>query len=98
MKAKVLPLLGEYNREGSRLGKVDGGRMIISRRKANPTTPNKTENFLLYVHPDGKRSYVSSLWQTSSTDVFSFEYAGVRYQLNCTKQARATVTRQTDSL
>lgn len=92
MKANLLPLLGEYNREGANLIKSDGNRILITRRKHKPDSPNKSKNFLLYVHTDGQRQYVSSLWETSTTDLYSFEYGGKRYSLDLTNSGRAEVT------
>lgn len=91
MATKVLPLCGEYNREGARLTREDGTGLIITHRKQNPKRPNKAENFLLYVSSSGEKVYVSSLWETSTTGIYKLEYNGQRYTLNTTPTGKAEV-------
>jgi len=89
--AKVLALPGRYNRTGSRLTREDGTGLIITHRKKDPNRPNKAENFLLYVSSEGRKGYVSSLWETTTTGLYSFEYGGTRYNLDLTKPGTAEV-------
>jgi hypothetical protein len=91
MRTKVFPIQGSYNREGSRLTSSDGSGLIITHRTPDPTKPNKAENFLLYVTSEGRKDYVSSLWETTTTGLYSFEYGGTRYSLDLTKPGTAEV-------
>ena len=91
MTTKVFPIQGKYNREGSRLTSSDGSGLIITHRTPNPSRPNKAENFLLYVSPEGKKGYVSSLWETSTTGLYKLEHGGTRYTLDLTQPEEAFV-------
>jgi len=91
MTAKVFPIHGQYNREGSRLIKQDGSSLIITHRKPNPKRPNKAENFLLYVDQNGSKGYVSSLWETSITGIYSLEHGGQRFILDIRPSGKAEV-------
>lgn len=80
-------LTGQYIRQGSKLtGPVT---LLLVHRAA--TTKAKADTFVLRVAEDGKRSYVSSLWDSSPPGTYALEYRGVRYALTLTDDA-ATVT------
>ena len=81
------PLKGEYIRHGSTLtGPV---KLLLVRRST--TTPSKSPLYVLRVHENGRRSYVSSLWDTPSPGVYGAEYRGVRYTVTVTED-KATFT------
>jgi len=81
MRTKVFPIEGRYNREGSKLIKADGSSLIVTHRKPNTKRPNKADNFLLYVDKHGSKGYVSSLWETSITGIYSLEHGGQIFTL-----------------
>ena len=73
-------LSGRYDREGARLR---GDReFIIVKRPQREQTRAKSEEYLLEVLPNGKRRYVSSLWQTTEPDVYTIEYQRTRYRVS----------------
>ena len=92
MISKLLPIEGTYTREGVNFSKIDGSRLIITARK-QPQSPNKALNFLLYVDTGGNKHYVSSLWGSSVTGLFSLEYKKLRYSLDITEGIKATITK-----
>jgi hypothetical protein len=76
-------LAGKYDREGSRLR---GEReLLIVTRPAKERTRAKAEEYILEVHPNGKRSYVSSLWATTQDGTYRIEYNRTRYEVNITE-------------
>ena len=92
MISKLLPIEGTYTREGVNFSKIDGSRLIITARKQSQS-PNKAPNFLLYVDSNGSKHYVSSLWGSSVTGLFSLEYKKLRYSLDITEGIKATITK-----
>lgn len=77
------PLTGHYTRQGSKLtGPVT---LLLVHRAA--TTKAKAETFVLRVLDDGRRSYVSSLWDTPSPGTYAIEYRGIRYAVTLTDDA-----------
>lgn len=73
-------LTGEYTRHGSRLnGPVD---LLMVHRTT--TTSAKADTFVLRVYPDGRRSYVSSLWDGPTPGTYALEYKGLRYTVTLT--------------
>lgn len=73
-------LTGQYIRQGSKLtGPVT---LLLVHRAA--TTKAKAETFVLRVAEDGKRSYVSSLWDSSPPGTYALEYRGIRYAVTLT--------------
>lgn len=81
------PLTGQYVRQGSKLtGPVT---LLLVHRAA--TTKAKANTFVLRVLDDGRRSYVSSLWDSSSPGTYAIEYRGIRYTVTLTDDA-ATVS------
>ena len=74
------PLTGQYVRHGSKLnGPVD---LLMVHRTT--TTTAKADTFVLRVYPDGRRSYVSSLWDGPTPGTFALEYKGIRYAVTLT--------------
>ena len=92
MISKLLPIEGTYTREGVIFSREDGSRLIITARKQSQS-PNKAPNFLLYVDSNGSKHYVSSLWGSSVTGLFSLEYKKLRYSLDITEGIKATITK-----
>ena len=73
-------LTGQYIRQGSKLtGPVT---LLLVHRAA--TTKAKASTFVLRVLDDGRRSYVSSLWDSSSPGTYAIEYRGIRYAVTLT--------------
>lgn len=80
-------LTGQYIRQGSKLtGPVT---LLLVHRAA--TTKAKASTYVLRVAEDGKRSYVSSLWDSSPPGTYALEYRGVRYAVTLTDEL-ATIT------
>ena len=80
------PLTGQYVRQGSKLtGPVT---LLLVHREA--TTKAKANTFVLRVQDDGRRSYVSSLWDSSPPGTYALEYRGIRYAVTLTEDT-ATV-------
>ena len=80
-------LAGQYVREGSKL--TGPNTLLLVHREA--TTKAKANTFVLRVLDDGRRSYVSSLWDSPSPGTYAIEYRGIRYTVTLTDDA-ATVT------
>ena len=55
------------------------------------TTKAKASTYVLRVADDGKRSYLSSLWDSSPPGTYALEYRGIRYAVTLTDDA-ATIT------
>jgi len=73
-------LTGQYIRQGSKLtGPVT---LLLVHRAA--TTKAKASTFVLRVADDGRRSYVSSLWDSSPPGTYALEYRGIRYTVTMT--------------
>lgn len=73
-------LTGQYIRQGSKLtGPVT---LLLVHRAA--TTKAKADTFVLRVLDDGRRSYVSSLWDSSTPGTYALEYRGIRYTVTLT--------------
>ena len=70
---------GTYDRTGSRLeGDVT---LLIAQRPPEKVTASKPETYLLEVHQNGTRSYLSSLYPTSTYGRFRMEKGGTWYEL-----------------
>lgn len=74
------PLTGHYVREG---GKLTGPCTLLLVTRST-TTFAKAGSYVLRVHPDGRRTYVSSLWQGPFPGHYALEYRGRRYTLTLT--------------
>ena len=69
--------LGTYSRTGSTLqGKTT---LLIAQRPPTKVTPNKPETYVLEVHANGKRQYLSSLYPTSTVGQYRMEKGGTWY-------------------
>lgn len=73
-------LTGQYARQGSKLT----GPVTLLLVQRGSTTPAKASTYVLQVHPNGKRTYVSSLWDSPSPGTYALEYRGTRYALSMT--------------
>lgn len=71
------PLTGQYVRDG---GKLTGPCTLLLVRRST-TTNAKTSSYVLRVTSDGRRAYVSSLWEGPYPDQYALEYKGRRYTL-----------------
>ena len=85
------PLTGTYIRQGSTL---NGPLKLLLDHRAS-TTKAKSSLYVLRVDPNGKRSYVSSLWDTPSPGTYGAEYRGIRYTVTVTED-RVTFTTGTE--
>lgn len=78
------PLSGEYIRHGGKLtSSTSSTTLLLVHRTA--TTKAKAHTYVLLVHPDGRRSYVSSLWDSSPAGTYALEYRGIRYVVTLTE-------------
>lgn len=78
------PLTGHYLREGGKLTSPTTTLLLVTRKA---TTPAKAEVYVLRVHQDGRRSYVSSLWDGPVAGTYALEYGRQRYTLTLTDDA-----------
>ncbi len=78
-KGNTVPdtLTGEYLRHGSKLN----GPCTLLLVNRTTTTHAKAASYVLRVYPDGRRSYVSSLWQGPTPGTFALEHGRQRYTL-----------------
>lgn len=75
---------GAYLKIGGQLKSENLSLLIVDRK--NPT-PNKPKNYLLAKLPNRKnKQYISSLYHTNSTGVYSLDYLGVNYTLTIREQ------------
>jgi hypothetical protein len=74
------PLTGQYIRHGSKLT----GPCTLLLVHRGTTTTAKAHTFALLVHPNGRRSYVSSVWNGPTPGTYALEYRGTRYALTLT--------------
>ena len=87
------PLTGQYVRQGSKLtGPVT---LLLVHRTA--TTKAKASTYVLQVQDDGRRSYVSSLWDSSPPGTYALEYRGIRYAVTLTDDAAMVSAGGTDN-
>ena len=84
------PLTGQYVRHGS---KLNGPLTLLLVHRAS-TTQAKAHTYVLQVHPNGKRSYVSSLWDGPAPGTYALEYKGVRYAVTLTDDAAVVAPAQ----
>lgn len=75
------PLTGHYSRHGGKLTSSTTTLLLVTRKA---TTPAKAQVYVLRVHPDGKRTYVSSLWEGPFPGHYALEYGQQRYTLTLT--------------
>lgn len=74
------PLTGQYIRQGSKLT----GPCTLLLVHRSTTTHAKADSYVLLVHPDGRRSYVSSLWHGPTAGTYAMEYRRQRYTVTMT--------------
>ncbi len=92
------PLAGEYTRHGGKLTSTTTPTTLLLVHRAT-TTRAKAHTFALLVHPDGRRTYVISVWDGPSAGTYALEYRGTRYTLTLSDNAAvvAPVTSSTGS-
>lgn len=88
-------LAGEYIRHGGKLTSSTSSTTLLLVHRTT-TTAAKAHTYVLLVHPGGKRSYVSSLWDSSPAGTYALEYRGIRYAVTLT-EAAAVITPVTSS-
>ena len=81
-------LTGQYTRHGGKLTSTTTTLLLVHRAA---TTKAKASTYVLLVHPTGKRSYVSSLWDSPAPGTYALEYRGIRYTVTLTDEV-ATVS------
>lgn len=84
------PLTGHYVRHGSKLT----GPCTLLLVTRSTTTHAKASTYVLLVHPDGRRSYVSSLWDGPSTGTYALEYRRQRYTVTMTDSTAQVLPEQ----
>lgn len=82
-------MTGEYTRHGGKLTSTTTTTTLLLVHRTT-TTKAKVNTYVLLVHPTGKRSYVSSLWDSPTPGTYALEYKGIRYTVTMTDEA-ATV-------
>lgn len=80
-------LTGEYIRHGSKLT----GPCTLLLVHRGTTTTAKAHTFALLVQQDGRRSYVSSVWDGPTAGTYALEYRGTRYTLTLSENTAAVV-------
>jgi hypothetical protein len=80
-------LTGEYTRHGSKLT----GPCTLLLVHRGTTTTAKAHTFALLVHPDGRRSYVSSVWDGPTPGTYALEHKGIRYALTLSEHTAQLV-------
>lgn len=83
-------ITGNYSRTGRKLTN-DRTTLLLCTRQAGQVTESKAPTYLLRVSPDGKRSYLSSLYSTQTPQVYHMEVKGVRYTVQLDTE-QATIT------
>lgn len=73
-------LTGQYIRQGSKLT----GPVTLLLVHRSTTTAAKASTYVLQVHPNGKRTYVSSLWDGPLPGTYALEYRQQRYTVTMT--------------
>jgi hypothetical protein len=75
---KITQIEGHYQIKGNTLSNTKHKFLVVQRE--NPTK-KKGKSFLLHVDIKGKREYVSSLYSTTTDNLFKFDYYGKEYRL-----------------
>ena len=74
-----LKIEGTYTLEGGKLHSTSLNLLKVLRPKEKQT-PTKTQSYLLAIDKDtNRRTYISSLWEASTSSTYGLEYNGVRY-------------------
>lgn len=80
-------LTGLYTRHGSKLT----GPCTLLLVHRSTTTTAKADTFALLVHPNGRRSYVSSVWNGPTPGTYALEHKGIRYALTLSEHTAQLV-------
>ena len=80
---KITQLEGKYQKKGNTLFNSEHKFLVVERQNS---TPKKGKNFLLHVDTKGKREYISSLYTTTTDNLFKFDYYGKEYRLELSDQ------------
>lgn len=75
---KITQIEGQYQIKGNTLSNPNHKFLVVQRLKP---TKKKGKSFLLHVDIKGKREYISSLYTTSTDNLFKFDYYGKEYRL-----------------
>ena len=74
-----LKIEGTYTLEGGKLHSTSLNLLKVNRPQEKQT-PTKTQSYLLAIDTDTRRrTYISSLWEGSTSSTYNLEYNGVRY-------------------
>lgn len=80
------PLAGLYTRHGGKLTSTSTAVTLLLVHRST-TTAAKADTYVLQVHPNGKRTYVSSLWDSPTPGTYALEHRGIRYTVTLTDDA-----------
>lgn len=85
-------LHGTYVKKGKTLVNkgLKGLKKILLLDRKN-TTKKKTSKYLLDIS-EGKGKYISSLYSTSTIDIYRIEYLGQEYELDLTSPTKVVIT------
>lgn len=78
----LIPFEGTYERNGTKIF-TPTGELLLTPRKITKQSKAKTAMYLLHIDQNGKRRYISSLWE-QCPDIYELEYARIRYRLTLT--------------
>ena len=74
-----LKIEGTYTLEGGKLHSTSLNLLKVNRPQEKQT-PTKTQSYLLAIDKDtNRRTYISSLWEGSTSSTYNLEYGGIRY-------------------
>ena len=76
-----ISLIGKHPRLTRKKIDLGTGTLLIAQREK--TTKAKAPHYILHIDPDGRRTYISSLWDMSGM-MYAFEYGGIRYNIQFT--------------
>lgn len=83
-------MAGQYTRHGGKLTSTTTPTTLLLVHRGT-TTKAKVHTYVLLVHPNGKRSYVSSLWDGPTPGTYALEFRGVRYAVTLTEDAAQVI-------
>jgi hypothetical protein len=78
----LIPFEGTLERNGKKIFTKQGD-FLITPRQPSKQSSSKTSVYLLHIDTNGKRRYVSSLWE-QAPNVYELEYGRIRYRLTLT--------------
>ncbi len=76
-------MAGEYTRHGGKLTSTTTPTTLLLVHRGT-TTQAKAHTYVLRVLDDGRRQYVSSLWDGPAPGTYALEYKGIRYAVTLT--------------